>query len=123
MNFVARWLATAVAVAAAAWIVPGVEVVGGTEAWVAVALVGLVLALVNIAVKPILQIISLPITVFTLGIFYLVVNTGLLYLASGLTDGLFHVGLEIGTFGSGFVAAIVISIVTAIMNGVLGSDD
>ena len=75
------------------------------------------------SVKPILQLLSLPVTVLTLGIFYLVVNTAMLYLAAWLANGLFGVGFTIATFGSGFVAAIVISIVSAIVNGIVGNDD
>ena len=53
MNFIARWLATAVAVAAAAWIVPGIDIVGGDNAWIIIAVFALVLSLVNIGLKPI----------------------------------------------------------------------
>ena len=120
MNFIARWLATAVAVAAAAWIVPGISVIGGDSAWVIVAVFALVLSLVNIGVKPIMQILSLPITCLTFGIFYLVVNTALIYFASWLTDGMFGMGLHIATFGSGFVASIVISIVSSLVNSLIG---
>lgn len=119
MNFIARWLATAVAVAAAAWIVPGIEVVGGQSSWIAVALFALVLSLVNIGVKPILQILSLPVTVLTLGVFYLIVNALLLCLASSLTQGLFAAGIEIESFLSAIVASIVISIVSSIVNSLI----
>lgn len=122
MNFLIRWLVTAIAVAAAVWIVPGFEIIGGDSAWIAVALFSLVLSLVNIAIKPILQILSLPITVLTLGIFYLVVNTLLLYVAAWLANGLFGAGFLIASFGSAFVASIVISIVSAIVNSIVGAD-
>ena len=122
MGFIIRWIVTAIAVAVAVWLVPGIEVVG-TEAWAGVAILGLVLSLVNISIKPILQVLSLPVTIITLGIFYLVVNTAMLYLAAGLANGLFDIGFEIATFGSGFIAAIVISIVSAIVNGIVGSDE
>ena len=122
MNFLIRWLVTAIAVAAAVWIVPGFEIIGGDSAWIAVALFSLVLSLVNIAIKPILQILSLPITVLTLGIFYLVVNTLLLYVAAWLANGLFGAGFLIASFGSAFVASIVISIVSAIVNSIVGTD-
>ena len=109
MNFFIRWIVTAIAVAAAVWIVPGIEVVGA-EAWVGVAFTALVLLL------------SLPVTVLTLGIFYLVVNTLMLYLAAWLANGLFGVGFWIASFGSAFVASIVISIVSGLMNGILGKE-
>lgn len=120
MNFIIRWIVTALAVGAAVWLVPGIEVVGDT-AWVGIVILALVLSLINMSIKPILQILSLPVTVLTLGIFYLIVNTLLLYLAAWLANGLFDIGFYIATFGSAFVASIVISIVSALVNGVLGS--
>lgn len=121
MNFFIRWIVTAIAVAAAVWIVPGIEVVGA-EAWVGVAFTALVLALINLSVKPLLQLLSLPVTVLTLGIFYLIVNTLLLYIAAWLANGLFGAGFYIASFGSAFVASIVISIVSALVNGLVGND-
>ncbi|PNV68430.1 phage holin family protein [Enteroscipio rubneri] len=122
MNFIIRWLVTAVAVGVAVWLVPGIEVIGGTEAWVAIAIFGLILSLINISIKPIMQVLSLPITVITLGIFYLVVNTLMLYVAAWLANGIFQAGVDIATFGSAFVASIVISIVSGIMNAIVGKD-
>ena len=63
----------------------------------------LILSLINMSIKPILQILSLPVTVLTLGIFYLVVNTLLLYIAAWLANGLFGAGFYIASFGSAFV--------------------
>lgn len=122
MRFIIRWIVTALAVGAAVWLVPGIEVLDGT-AWAGIAIVALVLSLINMSIKPILQILSLPVTVLTLGIFYLVVNTLLLYLAAWLANGLFGIGFHIATFGSAFVASIVISIVSALVNGILGPAD
>ena len=120
MNFIIRWIVTAIAVAAAVWIVPGIEIISGGASWVGIALFALILSLVNMSIKPILQLLSLPISVLTLGIFYLVVNTVLLYLAAWLAHGLFGVGFWIAGFGSAFVASIVISIVSAIVNSIVG---
>ncbi len=123
MNFIVRWLVTAVAVAAAVWLVPGIYVAGTAESWVAVAACGLALSLIDMSVKPLLQMLSLPITCLTFGIFYLIVNTAMLYLAAWLANGLFGVGFIISSFGSAFVASIVISIVSSIMNTIVGVDD
>ncbi|RDB64616.1 hypothetical protein C1878_01870 [Gordonibacter sp. 28C] len=123
MKFIIRWLVTAIAFGVAVWIVPGIDIVGGTEAWAAIALYGLILSLINISVKPLMQLLSLPITVITLGIFYLVVNTLMLYVAAWLANGIFQVGIEIATFGSAFVGSIVISIVSGLMNALLGNKD
>ena len=102
MNFIIRWLVTAIAVGVAVWIVPGMDLLGGTDAWVGIAIFGLILSLINISIKPIMQVLSLPISVITLGIFYLVVNTLMLYIAAWL--------------------AIVISIVSALVNALVGKD-
>lgn len=122
MNFIVRWLVTAIAVAAAVWLVPGIAVISTTESWVAIAIIGLALALIDMSVKPLLQLLSLPITCLTFGIFYLVVNTIMLYLAAWLSNEMFHIGFVIASFGSAFVAAIVISVVSAIMNGIVGDN-
>ena len=122
MNFIVRWLVTAVAVAAAVWLVPGIAVIGATESWVAIAIISLALALIDMSVKPLLQLLSLPITCLTFGIFYLVVNTAMLYLAAWLSNGMFNVGFYISSFGSAFFASIVISIVSAIMNAIVADN-
>ena len=123
MNFIIRWIVTAIAVGAAVWIVPGIEIVSTGESWVGIVLFALILSLINMSVKPILQVLSLPVTVLTLGIFYIVVNTLLLYIAAWLANGLFGAGFYIASFGSAFVASIVISIVSALVNGLVGNDN
>ena len=123
MNFIIRWIVTAIAVGAAVWIVPGIEIVSTGESWVGIVLIALILSLINMSVKPILQVLSLPVTVLTLGIFYIVVNTLLLYIAAWLANGLFGAGFYIASFGSAFVASIVISIVSALVNGLVGNDN
>lgn len=122
MNFVFRWLATAIAVGVAVWLVPGIEIIGGESAWIAIAIFALFLSLIDISIKPILQVLSIPVTVLTLGIFYLVVNTVMLYLAGWLSNSIFNIGFYIASFGSAFVASIVISIVSSITTAVLGRE-
>ena len=100
----------------------GIDLIGGTSAWAGIALFALILSLVNISIRPIMQVLSLPVTVLTLGIFYLVVNTLMLYIAAWLANEIFQVGLVIDSFGSAFVASIVISIVSALVNALVGKD-
>lgn len=121
-SFLARWLATAVAAGVAVWLVPGIDTFGAAEAWQSIAIFGLVLAFVNAILKPIAQVLSLPITILTLGIFYLIVNTAMIYLAAWFAESIFGAGIAIASFGSAFVASIIISIVSAIANSVIGSD-
>jgi len=89
---------------------------------VGIAIFGLILSLISISIKPVVQVLRVPISVIALGIFYLVVNTLMLYIAAWLANGIFQVGLVIDSFGSAFVASIVISIVSALVNALVGKD-
>lgn len=121
MNFIIRWIVTAVAVGAAVWIVPGIEAVGSNST-LAIAALALVLSLINVSLKPILQVLSLPITFITLGIFYLIVNAFLLEIAAWAAGGLFGSGIYIEGFGPAMLGSIVISIVSALVNSLIGND-
>ena len=121
MNFIIRWIVTAIAAGAAVWIVPGITTVG-TDSTLAIVVFALVLSLVNVSLKPILQLLSFPITVLTLGIFYLIVNALLLELAAWASTGLFASGIFIDGFGSALLGSIVISIVSALVNGLIGNE-
>jgi putative membrane protein len=123
VKFILRWLATAVAVAVVIWLIPGVDILGGSSSWGAIIIFAAVLALINMSIRPLLQILSLPISILTLGIFYLIVNTFMLYVASWIANGIFQTGFIIDTFGSAFVASVVISIITFIINGITGAND
>jgi putative membrane protein len=69
----------------AAYIVPGVEYTGSPAYLL---LVGLVIGLINLLVRPLVTLLSLPALVLTLGLFYLLINGALFYLAAWLLDGL-----------------------------------
>ena len=70
VRFLVWWFTLAVALGVTAWLLPGVHVVS----WPALAVASLVLGLVNALVRPVLVLLTLPVTVLTLGLFYLVVN-------------------------------------------------
>ena len=116
MEFILRWLATAIATFAAIGIVPGISVVGGTYAGPIAC--SLILSLVNVTIKPILQILGAPITILTLGIFYLIINALLLELSSWLSRTVFGVGISIDSFASALLGSIIISIVFVILSSV-----
>ena len=122
MNFLIRWIATAVAVGAAVWLLPGISTVG-SNGTIAIVVGALVLSLINISIKPIAQAIGAPISVLTLGLFYIVVNALLLELAAWASTALFGSGIAVDSFGWAFVGSIIISIVSSIMNGVLGVNE
>jgi putative membrane protein len=83
LAFLVHWLVVAVALWATAHIVSGVTI----TSWVALAVAALVLGFVNAIVRPILVVLTLPITVLTLGLFYLVVNAMAFGLAAALVPG------------------------------------
>ena len=83
MKFVLNWLVNAVALYVAAKLLRGITV----ESTDSLFLAALVIGLVNAIVRPLLLILTLPITVLTLGIFYFVLNGLMLYLAAELTPG------------------------------------
>lgn len=119
MRFILNWLVTSIAIAVATALVPGIEPLGGGQAWISFAFVGLFLGLVNAAIKPIVSFISLPFTILTLGIFQLVVNAFMLELASSLSLGVFGAGIAINGLGTAVIGALVISILSGILNGIV----
>ena len=108
-NFVVRLVVNALALSAAAWLVPGISLSGGV--W-SVLLVALVFGLVNALLKPLVLLLSLPFLLLTLGLFAFVVNGAMLLITARLTE---HLAV------SGLVAAILGSIVISLVSAVLGS--
>jgi putative membrane protein len=94
-----------VAVLVAAYLVPGISYTGSLPALL---LVGLVVGLINLIVKPIVTFFSFPLIVLTLGLFYLLINGMMLYLAAWLLPHHLHV--------SGCGAAILGGLVVALVN-------
>ena len=102
MRFMLNWLFTSIAIAIATFLVPGIQPFGFAETWVCFAFVGLFLNIVDSFVKPFLTVISLPLTIITLGVFQLVVNSFMLELASYLSVNLLGAGISIASFGSAY---------------------
>ncbi|WP_244928131.1 phage holin family protein [Nocardioides sp. W7] len=101
------WLVTAAAIAVAAALVPSVDIDGGVLSLLGVALV---FGLVNAIIGPLLRLLSLPLTMVTLGLFALIVNGALLAITAGLTDA-----LDVGGVVATVLAAVVISAVTTLL--------
>ena len=102
-SFLVHWFVTAVALGVAAWIVPGIHV----TSWPALFVAALVLGFVNAVIRPILIIITLPITVLTLGLFYLVLNG----LAFGLAAALVP-GFEVDSILGAMLGALVVGLIS-----------
>ena len=116
MGFIATWITTAVAVACAAYFVPGITVVGG---YTGLAFAALALALVNAIIKPIVKLLSLPVNFLTLGLFSLVINAVMLEFASDISRNIFGAGVAIENFEAAFIGALIISVVSAIVGSVI----
>ncbi|MGH8104232.1 MAG: phage holin family protein, partial [bacterium] len=72
-GFIIRWIVSSAAVAVTAWLLPGIRV-SGNEPAQTIILTGLVLGFLNAIVRPILIILTLPVTLLTFGLFLLVIN-------------------------------------------------
>lgn len=81
-------------------------------------MVALALAFLNTIVKPVLVLLTIPITFFTLGLFLLVINAGMIMLAERLVKG-FHVD----NFLWALLFSLILSLFTAILNSLLGLND
>lgn len=102
MRLLLLWILNAVALLAVTWLLPSIQVTGFGAALVA----ALGLGLINTLVRPVLALLTLPLTVLTLGLFYLVLNGLLFWLASVLLPG-FH----IAGFGSALIGAILYGVI------------
>lgn len=110
MYLLARLFLNALAVMAVPYLVPGVSVTSFPTAFLAAIVIGLV----NTFVRPILLLLSLPVTVITLGLFTLVINALMFWLASNLVPG-----FTVQGFAPAFWGALVFWAVSWITNGLI----
>ncbi len=106
MQIIFNWLIYTLAITITSYILPGVEISGLKAALLA----AVVLGLINAILRPILIFFTLPVTILTMGLFVLVINAGLVLLASKLVSG-FYV--------AGFWWALAFSLVIAVVNWLL----
>ncbi len=110
MTWIPRLLINAAAVFFAAYLLPGVEVDG----YMSAVIVAIILAVLNALIKPLLIIITIPITILTLGLFLFAINAIIILFADYLIDG-FDV--------DGFLWALIFSFVMSVINSLLGNTD
>ncbi|HVS15099.1 MAG TPA: phage holin family protein [Thermoanaerobaculia bacterium] len=118
MRFLLRTLINAVALVVAAWLLPGIDVVGGIVTFV---LIGLIFGVVNATIGAFLKIMTCPLIVLTLGLFTLVIN-GLMLQLTGWFAQQFGLGFRISGFWNALFGALVISIVSATLSILLGTE-
>lgn len=113
MKFLIQMLISALAVMVTQYLLPGVVV----ESFFIGIIVALIMALFNATLKPILVILTLPVTIVTLGLFLLVINALLVELASYFIDGFYVAG-----FWSALFFSLILTFVSSIFNGFDGKE-
>ena len=114
MRLIVHWLLSALALIVVAHIVPGFYVAGIGAALIAAVVIGLI----NATIGAFLKVITFPLTILTLGIFWLVINALMLMVASALLSG-FHVR----GFGAAFIGAIVLALVNIVLRALVPKAD
>lgn len=102
MKWIARIFAKAIAIMLAAWLCPGVSI----HDYLNALLLALVLILLDFLIKPLLVILTIPITIVSLGLFLFVINAFIILLASELVDG-----FMVGGFWNALLFSIILSLV------------
>jgi putative membrane protein len=119
MNLILRWIASALAVGAAAYFVPGIRVTGGLQTYFVVALI---LGVANAVARPIVKSLSCGLIVLTLGLFLFVINAAMLWLTSLLAQH-FGYGFYVDGFKPALIGSVVISLVSWALSLFLKDDD
>jgi putative membrane protein len=101
LRLLVRWMLDAIALLIVAWLVPGFKVASLPSALIAVIVIGLL----NVTLGFLLKLITLPLGILTLGLFFLVINALILKLASGVVPGFY-----VNTFGAAFIGAVVLAL-------------
>jgi putative membrane protein len=110
MSLLITWIANSLAIYGVAYLMVSVQVASLRDAFIA----GAVLSVVNLIVKPILFVLTLPFTIVTLGLFYFVITAFCLWLASQFVPGFMLHGVH-----TTVVASILISLFSALINRIL----
>lgn len=113
MKLIIRLLVTAILVVILSYIIKGIQVDGFLTALT----VAIVLGLLNLFVKPILVVLTLPVTIFTLGLFYLVINAAMILLCDHFVDG-----FKVDTFWTALIFSIFLSLSQSIVFKLTNND-
>lgn len=107
MKFIFRIMITAATLMVVAYVVPGIEVTG----WAPAAVAAVFLIVLNAVVRPVLVILTLPVTILSLGLFLFVINASLLLCISTFVEG-----IHITSFGSALIGSVLMSIISTFAN-------
>ncbi|HMR55362.1 MAG TPA: phage holin family protein [Candidatus Doudnabacteria bacterium] len=105
MKLIFHWLVSSIAILIAAYLIPRVEV----DSFVTALIVAVVIGALNMLVRPILLLLTFPITIVTLGLFTLVINAALVWLTQMVVPG-----FTVGNFGWAILFAVVLSVINLV---------
>lgn len=117
-----RWLVTSIAVAAAVLVIPGIEVTG-ENAVIAIIVGAGLLGLLNATLGFVLKVGAFGCILMTFGLFSVVINAGMLMLASWVSQNWFDLGFRVDGFWAAFWGSLVISIVSGVLNAFVPRDE
>lgn len=120
MRLLLRWALNALTLLGIAYLAQQLNILQGfqVEGFEAAAIAVAILALLNMTVRPILKLLTLPITCLTFGLFSLVINAAMML----LTERLVH-GFQVGTFLNAVLASVAYAAVSAILNALFQTKD
>jgi putative membrane protein len=121
MKLLARWIIVVIALVVAMALIPGIRV-EGTNAWIAVGVMAVVLGLVNAVIRPILAFLSCGIIVATMGLFMLVINGFSLWFSSYIATNWLDIGFYVDSFWDAFWGALIVSLVSFVLSLFLKDD-
>lgn len=110
MRLLAVWVLNAIALLAVAYLLPSIQVTGFVAALIAAAIIGLV----NVLIKPILILLTLPVTILTLGLFIFVINGLLFYLVGEVLQG-----FQVESLLAGILGAILYSVISWLLTSLI----
>ena len=114
-KFILRWLINAIALYLAIRFVPGIGFDGG---WLGLLRLALIFGLVNAFLRPLLQLLTCPLILLTLGLFTLIINMVMLKVTEWIANA-FGLGMSIDGWGPLFLGSLVISIVSMVLSLIL----
>ena len=119
MEMLIKWLINTIAIMLAIKWVPGIAYSG---AWWGILIVGIIFGFVNTFIRPFIKLFTLPLLIFSLGLFTFVINALMLMLTSWLS-GEFNLGFHVEGFKAAFWGALVISLVSMVLSCLMPSEE
>lgn len=118
-KLILRWIINAAALWSAAELVPGITYEGG---WLVLAGVAAIFGLVNALIRPVLKFLTCPLIILTLGLFTLVINALMLWLASAVA-GWLGLGFHVADFTAAFFGGLIVSVVSIVLSLLVFDED